>query len=139
MITLTILSDASLAHAVKRLAALNENLPLTLIIKKYRKHHSNQQLKLLGAMLRDIARWKYVVDVVPEHLYNRVLEDFRRTDIWPSYDNPEPDVFTGEVLYRKKSRRDLNIDEIKGIVQWLEHFMVEHGVISHAPVDNWQE
>ena len=89
-------------------------------------------------MLRDIARWKYVVDVVPEHLYNKVLEDFRRTDIWPSYDNPEPDVFTGEVLYRKKSRRDLNSDEINGIVQWLEHFMIEHNVISHAPVDNWQ-
>lgn len=137
MITVTILSDAELAHAVKRLAALSEKLPLTLIIKKYRKHHSDQQLKMLGAMLRDIARWKYARDVVPESLYERVVEDFRRTDIWPSYDNPEPDVFTGEVLYRKKSRRDLNSDEIKGIANWLEHFMVEHNVVSHAPVDRW--
>lgn len=137
MITVTILSDAALAHAVKQLAALGEKLPLTLIIKKYHKHHSDQQLKLLGAMLRDIARWKYARDVVPESLYEKVVEDFKRTDIWPSYDDPEPDVFTGEVLYRKKSRRDLSSDEIKGIVQWLEAFQIEHDVISHAQVDRW--
>lgn len=137
MIQIAITSDAALAQAVKRLAALGEKLPLTLIIKKYRKHHSDQQLKLLGAMLRDIARWKYGRDVVPESLYERVVDDFKRTDIWPRYDTQEADVFTGEVLYRPKSRRDLSSDEIKGIVQWLEHFQVEHGVVSHAPVDRW--
>lgn len=137
MINVTILSDVALAHAVKRLSALGEKLPLTLTIKKYRKHHSDQQLKLLGAMFRDIARWKYARDVVPERLYENVVDDFKRTEIWPSYDNPEPDIFTGEVLYRKKSRRDLSNDEIKGIVQWLEHFMSEHSVVSHAEIDRW--
>lgn len=94
---------------------------------------------MLNAHLRDIARHKFGDFTVPERVFEQVVEDFKRTDIWPRYSDADPDVFTGEVLYRPKSRRDLTQAEAEGIVQWLEHFMEARGIPSNAPVDNWQD
>lgn len=112
--------------------------PFTLTAKHVNFRRKESKNRLLNAHLRDIARWKYGEMTVPDRVFETVVDDFKRTDIWPRYDNPEPDVFTGEVLYRSKSRSDLTDEEIKGIVQWLEHFMSEKHVKSHAPEDNWQ-
>ncbi|MDE2098368.1 MAG: hypothetical protein KGL39_14030 [Patescibacteria group bacterium] len=139
MISLTLHTDRDVAEARRRLCEIPAaSLPLVLTLKKYRKHHTQAQLDMLGAHFRDIARWRYGKMTVPQRIYEQVVDDFRESKIWPSYSEPEPDVFTGEILYRKKSRRDLSGDEIKGIVQWLEAFMIERGIVSHAPVDNWQ-
>jgi hypothetical protein len=95
--------------------------------------------RMLNAHLRDIARFKFGGMEVPERVFQAVVDDFKRTDIWPRYSDAEPDTFTGEVLYRPKSRADLTQAEAVGIVAWLEHFMVERGIPSNAPKDHWTD
>jgi hypothetical protein len=109
---------------------------LGYVTKKIRRRESKN--RELNAHIRDIARHQYGAFTVPDRVFERVLEDFKRTDIWPRYADPEPDYFTGEQLYRPKSRRDLTDQEIRGIVNWLEHWMHEKEIPSNRPVDNWQ-
>lgn len=119
------------------LALPDKQFPMVLSFCKYRKRHTEQQNRMLNAHIRDIARWIYKDMKVPERVFDDVLDDLKRNLIWPRYSEPEPDVFSGEVLYRSKSRRDLSSDELRHIVEWLEKFMAEEGVESHAPVDRW--
>lgn len=104
-------------------------------VKARRRESKN---RALYAHLRDIARHRLGFLYVPEREIERVKADFKRTDIWPRYADAEPDYFTGEVLYRPKSCRDLTDAEVRGILAWLEAYMTEHGIVSHAPADNWQ-
>ena len=105
-------------------------------VKQARAEFRNRQL---NAHLRDIARHRCGSFAVPERVFERVVEDFKRTDIWPRDSDSEPDYFTGEVLYRPKSRGDLSEDEAKGIVRWLEHYMAENNIPSNAPAERWSD
>jgi|SRR5579859_2609977 len=97
-----------------------------------------QKLKRVKAHLYDIARWRADTMTPSKRVFERVCEDFKRTDIWPRYSDPEPDYLTGEVMYRPKHTNDLTNAEEKGVMQWLEHYMIENKIQSHAPGDNWQ-
>lgn len=120
------------------LLALNESaLPIEVTVKKHQPRRKDNQNDALYAHLRDIARSTWNKMDVPDRVVERVKADFKRTDIWPKYSDPEPDYFTGEVLYRPKSCADLSTAEAAGILQWLEHYMHEHGIKSHAPIDQW--
>lgn len=93
----------------------------------------------LYAHLRDIARHRYGAMTAPDRVVEIVKEDFKRTDIWPRYSDPEPDTFTGEVLYRAKSVAHMDDAEKKGVIQWLEYYMGEKKIPSHAPTDRWSD
>jgi hypothetical protein len=112
--------------------------PVRVTFEKAEPRIDYQKLKRLCAMLYDIARFRSGEFHPPARVYEQVVEDFKRTDIWPRYSDPDPDMFTGEVLYRPKSRKDLTPAEYKGVCQWLEHYMTSNGIPSHAPADNWQ-
>ena len=75
---------------------------LGYVPEKFRRRESKN--RELNAHIRDIARHQYGALTVPERIFERVLDDFKKTDIWPRYSDPEPDYFTGEQLYRPKSR-----------------------------------
>jgi len=109
---------------------------LGYVPEKIRRRESKN--RELNAHIRDIARHQYGALTVPERIFERVLDDFKKTDIWPRYSDPEPDYFTGEQLYRPKSRADLTDQEIRGIVNWLELWMHEKEIPSNRPIDNWQ-
>jgi hypothetical protein len=109
---------------------------LGYITKKLRRRESKN--RELNAHIRDIGRHRYGAYTIPDRIFDAVLEDFKKTDIWPRYSDPEPDYFTGEQLYRPKSRAHLTDKEVGGIVNWLEHWMHEKEIPSNRPVDNWQ-
>ncbi len=109
---------------------------LGYVTQKIRRRESKN--RELNAHIRDIARHRYGEMTVPERIFKQVLDDFKKSEVWPKYDNPEPDYFTGETLYRPLSRSDLTDQQILGIVNWLEHFMHSHEIESHRPVENWQ-
>lgn len=87
----------------------------------------------LNAMLRDIARWRINCYDVPNQVFERCVDDFKRSEIWPKESDPEPDYMTGEVLYRPKSRRKLSPKEQDGIINWLGFYMREHAIPSNDP------
>lgn len=118
-------------------------LPLRVELKRYRGKAQTRYLRRLNAQMRDIARWQYGQFTVPERVFDNVVEKTKhmRVDgkhIWPRYSEPDPDPYTGEVVYGPKSRADLNDDECKGICQWLDDFMITRSIPSNAPADNWQ-
>lgn len=138
MIHRLITTKNELRDATAALLALpDKSLPLVLSFCKYRKRHTEQQNRMLNAHIRDIARWIYKDMKVPERVFEGVLYKLKLNVIWPRYSDPEPNEFTGETVYLPKSRRDLTSDELKRLVEWLEKFMAEHEVPSHAPVDRW--
>lgn len=112
--------------------------PLMVSLDEAKKPISWRKNRELEAHLRDIARWRVGDMYVPERIFDNVVDDFKRTDIWPKESTPEPDTFTGELLYRPISRAKLTQIQAQGIVNWLEAYMHEHNIPSHAPVDNWQ-
>lgn len=116
----------------------HEGRALVLRIEKLRERRSERKNRELNAHIRDIARWRCGQMRVPERVFEQVLEDFKGSDVWPRYSDPEPNVFTGEVLYRPKSRGHLSEEEAKGITNWLALFMVQHEIPSHAPTDRWE-
>ncbi len=129
-------NDRERREAVRKLVDSPEtDWPLRVTITKYSHSHSAAQLDKLGGMLRDIARWKIGNPEVSDFQYENVVDDFKRTDIWPRYAASDADIFSGEVVYRPKSRRDLRSDEISGILSWLEFFMAEHCVPIQAAED----
>ena len=101
-------------------------------IVTWRKH------KEVQAHLRDIARWRYGSMTVPERVFENVVDDFKKSEIWPKQGDPEPDYFTGELLYRPVSRTKLTQQQAQGIINWLVAYMGEHQIPSHAPTENWQ-
>lgn len=112
--------------------------PVRVSFEKAEPHLSYHKLKQVCAMLYDIARFRDGSMTPRKQTYERVVQDFKNTDIWPRYSDPDPDNFTGEVLYRPKSRGDLTPKEARGVCQWLEHYMTANEIPSHAPADNWQ-
>ena len=121
-----------------------DKLPIAVSIRKMRPLRDEDKNRLLNAHIRDIARHLHGNMTVPERLFERIVNDIKAmkvngAHIWPRYSEPEPDTFTGEILYRPKSRSDLNNDEIRGIVNWLELYMAEKGITSHAPEERWSE
>jgi hypothetical protein len=116
----------------------NAEYPVRVSYEKAEAHIDYRKLKRLCAMLYDIARFRDGSLTPRKQIYDRVVEDFKNTQIWPRYSDPEPDNFTGEVLYRPKSRADLTPKEYQGIRQWLEHYMAANEIPSHARDDNWQ-
>src|SRR5690242_10294585 len=103
--------------AARKLLELEDrHLPISIHLKRIVKRRGEDKNRLLNAHLRDIARWRYGGMTVPEKVFERVVEDFKASEVWPRYSDPEPDYFTGEVLYRPKSRADLSNQEVSGIV-----------------------
>ncbi len=123
------------AQALSKMPA--DKLPLEVSITRILPRRKEERNRLLNAHIRDIARHRHGSMTVPERLFERILDDIKRADVWPRYSNPEPDEFTGEVLYRPMSRAHLSDKAISGIVNWLELYMQHKGIVSHAPVDRW--
>lgn len=131
------LVEAALRAAV--IAQLNDNMvPLVISLRRYSPRRNNEQNSSLYAHFRDIARHRYDRMDVPDRAVENVKEDFKRTDIWPRHSDPEPDYFTGEVMYRPKSCASLSAVEARGILQWLDAYMSAHSIPSHAPTDRWE-
>lgn len=124
-------------HAIAELLESVKDTPVRVTVAPFHERITETKNRALNAHLRDIARWRLGDMLVPDRVFDRVVEDFKATDIWPHYDDPEPDYYTGEVLYRPKSRADLTDFEARNIVRWLEAYMQEHEIPSHAPVDRW--
>lgn len=97
-----------------------------------------RKLKRVKAHLYDIARWRSGMEIPPKRVFLQVCADFKHTEIWPHYSDPEPDYYTGEVLYRPKHTNDLTDKEEQGIINWLTWYFIENKIPSHAPADNWQ-
>ncbi len=125
------------AEAVALISSLNFPGRYRLELRQVREARSKRLHDKLYAHLRDIARQRYGSMTVPDRVVENVKSDFKRTDVWPRYSDSEPDTFTGEVLYRPKSTADMSDAEKRGVIQWLEAYMLEHEIPSYAPVDNW--
>lgn len=119
--------------AGKLLQLEERHLPVTFHLKRLVKRRGEDKNRLLNAHLRDIARWRYGAFTVPDRVFDRVVEDFKGSDVWPRYSDPEPDYYTGEVRYLPKSRADLTDQEISGIVNWLTVYIIDHKVPVHVP------
>lgn len=129
-------SSSELKEALLALSAIPEKfLPVRISVKRERKKRGEDKNRLLNAHLRDIARHHYGGMTVPERVMDNVVDDFKRSEIWPKYSDPEPDYNTGEVLYRPKSRADLTDQEVRGIVDWLAIYMMERHILSYGPTD----
>ena len=129
-------TPSELKEALLALAVIPEKaLPIRIHVQKERPKRREDKNRLLNAHLRDIARHRYGGMTVPERVMENVVEDFKRSDVWPRYSDPEPDYNTGEVLYRAKSRGDLNDAEVSGIVNWLSEYMNARGIQSYGPTD----
>lgn len=125
---------SELDEAIIALRAIpDKHYPLRMEVKRENRKRKETKNRLLNGHLRDIARWRYGAMTVPEKVMERVVEDFKRSDVWPRYSDAEPDYLTGEVLYRPKSRADLTDMEVSGIVNWLSEYINERGIPIHAP------
>lgn len=121
--------------AGKLLQLEDRHLPITIHIKRIVKRRGEDRNRMLNAHFRDIARFRYGSMTVPERVFEQVVEDFKRSDVWPRYSDPTPDYYTGESLYRPKSRADLTNQEVSGIVNWLTAYMLEREIPSHGPTE----
>jgi hypothetical protein len=127
-------THAEIAGACEALLNIPEkHYPIRLEVKRENRKRGEDKNRLLNAHFRDIARWRYGAMTVPERVFEQVVEDFKRSDVWPRYSNPEPDYYTGEVRYLPKSRGDLSDQEVRGIVDWLAWYILEHQIPVHAP------
>lgn len=111
-----------------------KHYPIRIEVKRDRPKRREDKNRLLNAHLRDIARHRYGGMTVPERVFEDCVDDFKRSEIWPKYSDPEPDYMTGEVLYRPKSRADLTDQEIRGIVDWLTIYMIDRKIQSTADI-----
>ena len=141
-IAFTLESGGKRTRSIDRLLEIVMQLPkekeFTVEVDLFRKRRSDAKNKLLNAHLRDIARWRHGgVMTVPDKVFDNVVNDFKASDVWPRYSDPEPDYMTGEQLYRAKSRRDLTQLEASGIVNWLTVYMRERDISSHAPEQDY--
>jgi hypothetical protein len=109
-----------------------QKLPLRLEFRQARERNA-ARFDRMNALIRDIARHELGRMTVSEREHERVVERWKRCDAWPRYSDPEPNYDTGEVMYLPKSRSDLDDDELKGICQWLDHYIDTHGVTRHDP------
>lgn len=106
--------------------------PLKFTVRQMRERNANR-FKRMNALIRDICRHKYGRMTITEREHNREVNLWKQTSCWPRYDDPEPSPDTGEVLYLPKSREDLDDDQIKGICQWLDHYIDLKGIPRHDP------
>lgn len=121
--------------AVEALLAIpDKHYPIRIEVKREQKKRREDKNRLLNAHLRDIARHRYGGMTVPERVFEACVDDFKRSEVWPKYSNPEPDYATGEILYRPKSRADLTDQEVRGIVDWLTIYMIDRQIPSTAEV-----
>ena len=128
-------TPSELKEALLALAVIPEKaLPIRIHVQKERPKRREDKNRLLNAHLRDIARHRYGGMTVPERVFEACVDDFKRSEIWPKYSDPEPDYMTGEVLYRPKSRADLTDQEVRGIVDWLTLWMIDRQIPSTADI-----
>lgn len=112
--------------------------PLKVEVKTHSPKAASAKLDAMMAMVRDICRFYYGSMTVPERIVEEHVEKLKTMvingkDLWPKTDDTTPDYFTGEVLYAPVSRAKLNEAQIKGIMDWLSLYMVEHRIPSNDP------
>lgn len=136
--------DEVLAGAIAALRAASDREPTECVIQTYEPKAGPQRLRGLMARVRDIVRHKLGDMTVPEHRVEQVVDDLKAMTVngahlWPRESDSTPDHFTGEVLYRAKSRRDLTVQEIAGLIRWLDAYMAENNIPSNAPTERWED
>lgn len=126
----TIDNPQQLADVVSAIGT--EKFPMRVDLRQVRERDDNR-FKRMNALIRDIARHELGRMSISEKEHERVVDRWKRTDVWPKETDPTPDYHTGEVLYLPLSRADLDDDQLKGICQWLDHYIDNHGVVRHDP------
>lgn len=123
--------DAIIVEPLRAIPA--KHYPLRIEVKREHPRRRESKNRLLNAHIRDIARWRYGVDTVPEKLFEKIVADTKALQvdgkhIWPRYNDPEPDTYTGEVVYGPVSRGELTDKQINGIMDWLVQFIAANNI-----------
>ena len=82
-------TPSELKEALLALAVIPEKaLPIRIHVQKEREKRKESKNRLLNAHIRDIARWKFGIETVPERMFDKVVNDtrpgylHRRSHIW---------------------------------------------------------
>lgn len=136
-ITLTLDKASQLAELPNLLDKIGVRYPLKMTFRR-KLEPDGQRFKRMNALIRDICRHKHGRMTVTEREHEREVDRWKRSDAWPRYDDPEPNPDTGEVMYLPMSRADLDDDQLKGVCNWIQHYIDSNNIPQHGPVDNWQ-